>query len=413
MKKGRIIALVVALLIPATLVACYQYLFGKMDRDRFTAPESLSVVDTGNIVRVPTIEQETVSEGILDEDGNLTDLKLPYEALAILEEATADTTERKTETETETKTETESETETETETKAPETKAPETKAPETRPPETKPVETRPIGDAVQLDKHVSYLLPGSDKIKVFVVYGLDAKTASDVIILTAVDPIHNKVKIISIARDTYSYISEKGAHSKLNYAYSMGGPTLAVKTLNENFYLHVEDYVAVNFEQTASLVDIMGGVDVELREDEIEAIYAFRDVMTPGVNHLNGEQALSYARLRYIDNDLSRNTRQRKIVAALYDKFRTLNVTKYPELIRETAGLCATSFTDAELLSLGTTVLGMKSCTFEQYNFPNANTSCWTGYIDELLYFVYDTSIVSDQIYKIIYEDYYVSGYVS
>ena len=396
MKKGRIIALVVALLIPAALVACYQYLFGKMDRDRFTAPESLSVVDTGNIVRVPTIEQETVSEGILDEDGNLTDLKLPDEALAILEEATADTTEREAETESET-----------------ETRAPETKAPETRPPETKPVETRPIGDAVQLDKHVSYLLPGSDKIKVFVVYGLDEKTASDVIILTAVDPIHNKVKIISIARDTYSYISEKGAHSKLNYAYSMGGPTLAVKTLNENFYLHVEDYVAVNFEQTASLVDIMGGVDVELREDEIEAIYAFRDVMTPGVNHLNGEQALSYARLRYIDNDLSRNTRQRKIVAALYDKFRTLNVTKYPELIRETAGLCATSFTDAELLSLGTTVLGMKSCTFEQYNFPNANTSCWTGYIDELLYFVYDTSIVSDQIYKIIYEDYYVSGYVS
>ncbi len=404
MKKGKIIALVVALLIPVTLVACYQYLFGKMERDTFTAPESLSVVDTGNIVRVPTIEQETASEGILDEDGNLTDLKLPDEALAILKAATAETTEQ--ETESETTAETESETEPETETKVPETKPVETK-----PVETKPVETKPLGDAVQIDQHVSYLLPGSDKIKVFVVYGLDSKTASDVIILTAVDPIHNKVKIISVARDTYSYISEKGAHSKLNYAYSMGGPTLAVKTLNENFYLHIEDYVAVNFEQTASLVDIVGGVDVELREDEIEAITAFRDIMTPGVNHLNGEQALSYARLRYIDNDLSRNTRQRKIVASLYNKFRALNATKYPELIRETAGLCATSFTDAELLSLGTTVLSMKNCTFEQYNFPNANTSCWTGYIDELLYFVYDTSIVSDQIYKIIYEDYYVSGY--
>lgn len=407
MKKGRIIALIVALLIPAALIASYQYLFGKMDRDSFTVPESLSVVDTGNIVRVPTIEQETVSEGILDENGNLTDLKLPTEALAILEAATSDTTPRETVPETETETESE----TETETKAPETKPPETKPIETKPPETKPAETKPIGDAVQLDKHVSYLLPGSNKIKVFVVYGLDAKTASDVIILTAVDPLHNKVKIISIARDTYSYISDKGAHSKLNYAYSMGGPTLAVKALNENFYLHVEDYVSVNFDQTTSLVDILGGVDVELREDEIEAIHMFRDIMVPGMNHLNGEQALSYARLRYIDNDLSRNTRQRKIVAALYDKFRTLNITKYPELIRETAGMCSTSFTDAELLSLGTTVLGMKNCTFEQYNFPNANTSCWTGYIDELLYFVYDTSIVSDQIYKIIYEDYYVSGY--
>lgn len=401
MKKGRIIALVVALLIPTAMVAGYQYLFGRMDRDKFVVPESLSVVDTGNIVRVPTIEQETVSEGILDEDGNLTDLKLPEEAIAILEAATADTTETETVPETEVVQETET---------APET---ETKAPETKTPETKPVETKPVGDAVQLNQHMSYLLPGSDKIKVFVSYGLDAKTASDVIILTAVDPIHNKVKIISIARDTYSYISEKGAHSKLNYAYSMGGAPLAVKTLNENFYLHVEDYVAVDFEQITSLVDVMGGVDVELREDEIQAITAFRDIMTPGVNHLNGEQALSYARLRYIDNDLSRNTRQRKIVASLYEKFKGLSVAKYPELIRETAGLCATSFTDAEILSLGTTVLGMKNCTFEQYNFPNASTDCWTGYIDELLYFVYDTSIVSDQIYKIIYEDYYVSGYVS
>lgn len=393
MKKGRIIALVLVLLIPATLVACYQYLFGKMDRDVFVAPESLAVVDTGNIVRVPTIEQETVSEGILDENGNLTDLKLPDEALEILKAAETETIE--------TEKIPETETESETETKTPETKAP----------ETKPAETKPQGEAVQLDQHVSYLLPGADKIKVFVVYGLDAKTASDVIILAAVDPIHNKVKIISVARDTYSYISEKGAHSKLNYAYSMGGPTLAVKTLNENFYLHIEDYIAVDFEQVTKLVDMMGGVDVELREDEIEAIAAFRDVMTPGVNHLNGEQALLYARLRYIDNDLSRNTRQRKIVAALYEKFKGLNVTKYPELIRETAGLCSTSFSDAELLSLGTTVLGMKNCTFEQYSFPNANTSCWTGYIDELLYFVYDTSIVSDQMYKIIYEDYYVSGY--
>ena len=120
MKKGRIIALVVALLIPTAMVAGYQYLFGRMDRDKFVVPESLSVVDTGNIVRVPTIEQETVSEGILDEDGNLTDLKLPEEAIAILEAATADTTETETVPETEVVQETE--TAPETETKAPETK---------------------------------------------------------------------------------------------------------------------------------------------------------------------------------------------------------------------------------------------------------------------------------------------------
>lgn len=88
-----------------------------------------------------------------------------------------------------------------------------------------------------------------------------------------------------------------------------------------------------------------------------------------------------------------------------------LGLGEYPNLIRSTAAMCTTSFTNAELLSLGTSLLSMKNCTFEQYNYPNANTECWSGEINEQFYFVYDLDLVSDEIYKIIYEDLYVSAY--
>ncbi len=434
---GRIVFVLIILLGMGGILGSYRYLTGEMERDSFVPAEALSTVDTGNIVRETM--PETTEIGLLDEQGNATDLKLPEEALAVLRGESTGTgidvsdTEPAENTgtaapETETTAETEPETETtpeETEpaetqpaetkpkeTKPPETKPKETKPPETKPKETKPPETKPAGEAITLGSNVSYLLPGASKIKTFVLYGLDRKTASDVVILTALDPVHNKCKIISIARDTYSYISEKNAHAKLTYAYSMGGAPLAVKTLNENFYLHMEDYVAVDFSQAESVVDLLGGASVEVDETEL-AYLGSPEGMEPGLNLLNGKQAVTYARLREMDNDLVRTGRQREVIRSLFQNFKSMKLTDYPAFFRKAAGMCTTSFTDAEILSLGTTFLSMKGCTFEQYNYPNSNTECWGGLIDDLFYWVYDLAKVSDEIYRIIYEDLYVSGYTA
>ena len=416
---GRIICLLIVLLLVGGVVGCYQYLLGKMERDSFVSAEELSVVDTGNIVRETM--PETTENGILDEDGNKTDLKLPEEALAVLRGESGGTgvdisdieteTEAETETETETATETEPEPETETETK-PETKIetkPAAKA-ETKPPETKPAETKPAGEAIQLGSNVSYLLPGAEKIKVFVLYGLDKKAASDIVILAALDPVHNKCKIISIARDTYTFLSDRNAHTKLTYAYSLGGPALAVRALNENFYLHLEDYVAVDYEQAKSVIDLLGGATVEIDEAEYAA-WGSPEHIQIGTNTLNAEDTLRYARTRAPDNDLERNKRQQEVIQSLFHNFKAMKITDYPAFFRQAAGMCITSFTDAEILSLGTTFLSMKGCSFEKYSYPNGYISCWGGLIDEQFYWVYDLAKVSDEIYRIIYEDLYVSGY--
>ena len=166
----------------------------------------------------------------------------------------------------------------------------------------------------------------------------------------------------------------------------------------------------MDFTQAENIIDLLGGATVELEEIELVCLN-FPHGSEPGTYQLNGKQAVAYARLREMDNDLVRNERQRKVIKSIFSNFRTLKITDYPALFREAAGMCATSFTDTELISLGTTFLSMKGCTFEQYSYPNGNIKCWGGLIDEQFYWVYDLAKVSDEIYRIIYEDLYVSGY--
>ncbi len=418
-KTILLIPAVILLLIVFGVFAGYRHLMSDMERDRFVPPEELGIADTSNIIRETM--PETTENGILDEEGNMSSFQLPEEALAVLRgesegtgitvsDTTAETEEELVSIETEPETETISAPETET---IPETeKETETKT-ETKPEtvkETRPAETKPQNTTLQVGTSTSYLKPGAEKIKTFVLYGLDEKKASDVIILAALDPVHNKCKIISIARDTYTYLSDRKAHTKMNYAFSLGGAPLAVKALNENLYLHLEDYIAVDYTQASTVIDLLGGASVDLDEIEL-ACMGFPWGSEPGTYTLTGEQAVNYARLREMDNDLKRNDRQREVIKSVFSNFRTLKVTDYPALFREAAGMCTTSFTDTELISLGTTFLSMKGCTFEQYSYPNANTHCWGGLIDEVFYWVYDLAKVSDEIYRIIYEDLYVSGY--
>ena len=96
-------------------------------------------------------------------------------------------------------------------------------------------------------ENVSTLLPGAENIQVFAVFGTDLEDLSDCNMIVALDRVHNKVKIISIARDSYVYYSDLGISSKINHAYNWGGPAMSIKVLNENYYLNIEDYVSLTY----------------------------------------------------------------------------------------------------------------------------------------------------------------------
>lgn len=162
----------------------------------------------------------------------------------------------------------------------------------------------------------------------------DAAGRSDTMIIASVNQARGKVKLASLARDTWVSIPGKG-ENKLNAAHSWGGPDLLLETINQNFDMHLTDYVSVDFYGLIDIVDAMGGVEVEITKAEASAINSSVASEHPRVKvtrvkagnaQLCGVQALSYARIRKLDNDFGRTSRQRKLIGALLEKARRLNL---------------------------------------------------------------------------------------
>ncbi len=158
---------------------------------------------------------------------------------------------------------------------------------------------------------------------------------SDAILVASVG--YGQLKLTSFQRDTIVDIPGHGS-GKLNAAYAHGGPLLVMRTLNENFSLNITHYAAVDFQTLADLVDAIGGVDLDVTEGEAAVInrsvsrhraaleargYPADPLAQSGERvHLNGVQALAYARIRKLDSDFKRTYRQRTLLAAMLTKLR-------------------------------------------------------------------------------------------
>lgn len=156
----------------------------------------------------------------------------------------------------------------------------------------------------------------------------------DVMIVLSVNKKDGSIKLTSMLRDLYVTIPGYKNKTRLNNAYARGGGALAMRTVNHNFNLNVQHYVTINFYGLASIIDAIGGIDVDLTKREAGAINTYLRKHPPkydntdgsqrvklervaGVQHLDGVQAVMYARLREIDNDFSRTARQRHLLELL------------------------------------------------------------------------------------------------
>ena len=170
---------------------------------------------------------------------------------------------------------------------------------------------------------------------------LDERGRSDTMMLVSANSATNKVCTTSFMRDCYVEIPGYG-WDKLNAAYSYGGPELLMDTIEHNFGVKIDDYVCINFLSFASIVDSVGGIDVDLSDAEAEEINTIlqaevneimgdertSDLLKSGGSkvHLVGKQALAYARIRHIGNaDFERTERQRRVVDLVMDKLKTFN----------------------------------------------------------------------------------------
>lgn len=198
--------------------------------------------------------------------------------------------------------------------------------------------------------------PGSGLINILLI-GQDAREGedqarSDSMILCSYNKKTNRLTMTSFLRDLYVEIPGYSSN-RINAAYSFGGTPLLKQTISRNFGIHIDGSVEVDFGQFSGIIDLMGGVSIELRRDEAEEINRqCGSTLEEGLQQLDGAQALAYSRIRSLDadGDFSRTNRQRKVVTALLDTLRDVGVSQFPSVLSELLPMITTDLNPGQLL---------------------------------------------------------------
>ena len=228
----------------------------------------------------------------------------------------------------------------------------------------------PVGDVSSDAELIDLPKDEESGIDNIVLFGVDDRKPgkhgnTDSIMIATVDKNAKLIKLTSIMRDLYVPIGSTKNMNRINSAYSAGGAELALKTLNNNFGLDLKYYAIIDFFAFQELVDELGGVDVEVKDYEVDEInYYIKSVNgskakllgEPGFQHLNGQQALSYSRIRKVGNgDWERTERQRTVIKCLAEKVKKVNIMKVPQLLTTLTNYVQTNVSLPKIISLGTT----------------------------------------------------------
>lgn len=217
--------------------------------------------------------------------------------------------------------------------------------------------------------------------------GIDARNAdedsrSDTMMLVTIDNTNGQIKLTSFLRDSYVEIAGKNWNEKLNAAYFRGGVQMLVDTLELNFKVDIPYYMLVNFEIFTTIVDELGGINVDVTERESEYVKTSKKPRIPveipaGEDVLlDGEQALWYARIRKLDSDFMRTQRQRKVITAMVQQALTKDFSELLALAETVAPLVKTNLTSDEILDLGINALKDKAFAYDivQHQVPAEGT---------------------------------------
>lgn len=244
-----------------------------------------------------------------------------------------------------------------------------------------------------LDESTQEVLKGYTNIAIF---GLDNEKSgvfssgnSDLIMIASINNDTKEVKVVSVYRDTYLNVSgsEEQYLWKANYAYNHGGPQQAVYMLNQNLDLDIADYVAVDFYAVCEVIDLLGGLEINVEEgamlEEINLYVAETASFTglephmvehAGLQTLDGVQATAYCRIRHDVNDFRRAQRQREVLSKIIEKTKSAGLLTINEIIDTVLGDISTDLTQMQLISMASQLfhyelVGTCGFPFKLYTF--------------------------------------------
>ena len=193
---------------------------------------------------------------------------------------------------------------------------------------------------------------------------LEKGTHADTMIIASINNDTKDVRLVSVYRDTLTE-QMNNKMKKANYAYFTGGPKDAINMLNKNFDLNIENYVTVDFKAVADVIDLLGGIEVELSEAEVQEMNNYigetqasvgREsayIQEPGVQHLDGIQTVTYARIRHnVGGDYKRTERQRIVISKVVEKAKKMKLTTVNKIINKVFPQISTNFTLSDMIGL-------------------------------------------------------------
>jgi LCP family protein required for cell wall assembly len=181
---------------------------------------------------------------------------------------------------------------------------------------------------------------------------------SDSMMLASVNKRTRKITLLSFLRDSYCFFEVSGApyYNRLNTSYYFGGPAGLMNAVSRLYKIRVDKYITVDFRSFPKLIDALGGVTVEVTK--AEARYLNRNAksiartLEPGVQHLNGTEALAFSRIRKLDGDPERTNRQQKVIESILQRAREANLVQLYNALDLTLPYVQTNYARAELLGM-------------------------------------------------------------
>ena len=206
---------------------------------------------------------------------------------------------------------------------------------------------------------------------------------ADATIVLTMDFTRKKLKVTSFMRDLYVHIDGHG-YTKLGHAYAYGGPKLAMKTINQNFGLDIKDYCTLDFFTMAKVIDVLGGVKINVKADEIKLINTgtivpvskkinkkLTLIKKAGVQILSGNQAVAYSRIRYLGRgDFDRTERQRTEMLNLVKDINSRGGSALSNLFTKIKPYLKTNFSDLDYMILGLNYFKIQPVPIVEERFP-------------------------------------------
>lgn len=252
-----------------------------------------------------------------------------------------------------------------------------------------------------------------DRIINILLIGCDSNTydgwlRSDSMIILSIDLDNGKVKLISLMRDMRVKVA--GSYDKLNaaFAYDSSGQLL-LDTIEENFLIHIDDFVCINYRAFKDAVDALGGIYMTVEEKDIKAfnecIYDETQHFTePGYQHLNGTKALAYCQMRAVGSDVGRTARQRMVMTELLKMAKDMSLFEMKDLIEAVLPNLHTNMSQGELFYLALQAVSMDGLSVEQMRIPMDNT--WEDLIvDGRWYISFNHRKNVDALHEMIFGD--------